>query len=203
MMGFLDILLLSVALAMDCFTVSIVSGVLLGADDGQHPPREHSFVHYMLRLSFLFGLFQGGMPFIGWLCTTWLAEYIEAYDHWIAFGMLAFLGGRMIIDSFKSEEHHHFNPSKWSTGIMLAVATSIDALAVGISFAMTGYHTIASLWFPLVVIGLGSMFFGILGHLLGLRFGAGIRKRLQPELLGGIILIAIGVKILIVHLGQG
>ena len=189
-MSFLDILLLSVALAMDCFTVSIVSGTIIS------PPRGTVVV----RLSILFGLFQALMPLLGWLGTTWLAEYIEAYDHWVAFGMLAFLGGRMIRDAFRPEEEHHFDPKNWWTGIVLAVATSIDALAVGISLAMTGYQTLSSLLLPLVAIGIGSFLFSVLGHLLGIRFGAGIRRRLRPELLGGIILIGIGVKILLTHM---
>ena len=152
-------------------------------------------------MAVLFGVFQAGMPLVGWLCTTWMAESIEAYDHWVAFGLLAFLGGRMIRDAFNDEEDaHHFDPSDWWTGIVLAVATSIDALAVGISFAVTGYKTLASLLMPLVVIGLGSFLLSLLGHWLGRCFGAGIRRRLKPELLGGIILIAIGVKVLVTHL---
>ena len=204
MMSFWDILLLSVALAMDCFAVSIASGVSLapspapvGRRNGISPMKGAP----VLRLSILFGLFQAGMPLAGWFCTNWLAERIEAYDHWIAFGLLAFLGGRMIRDAFREEEEaHHFDPTDWWTGIMLAVATSIDALAIGISLAVTGYHTIRQLALPLVVIGLGSFLFGVLGHWLGMRFGERIRRRLKPELLGGIILIAIGVKVLVTHL---
>ena len=231
MMSFWDILLLSVALAMDCFAVSIASGVILTPSSspkgdgsptlnpspvGKESPtpnpspvgrgtRKDSFMGRVLegalRLSVLFGLFQAGMPLVGWFCTNWLAERIEAYDHWIAFGLLAFLGGRMIRDAFSDEEEaHHFDPTNWWTGIVLAVATSIDALAVGISLAVTGYHTIRQLAMPLVVIGLGSFLFAMLGHWLGMRFGSSIRRRLQPELLGGIILIGIGVKVLITHL---
>ena len=197
MMSFLDILLLSVALAMDCFAVSIASGVSLTSPTPNSSPVGRGIV----RLSVLFGLFQAGMPLVGWLCTTWMAESIEAYDHWVAFGLLAFLGGRMIRDAFSDEEDaHHIDPSDWWTGIVLAVATSIDALAVGISFAVTGYATLSSLLMPLVVIGLGSVLLSLLGHWLGWRFGAGIRRRLKPELLGGIILIAIGMKVLVTHL---
>lgn len=217
MMSFWDILLLSVALAMDCFAVSIASGVAsprpLPKGKGESPipttspsPSEGGEglackASPMARLAVLFGVFQAGMPLVGWLCTTWMAESIEAYDHWVAFGLLAFLGGRMIRDAFSDEKDaHHFDPSDWWTGIVLAVATSIDALAVGISFAVTGYATLASLLMPLVVIGLGSFLLSLLGHWLGRRFGAGIRRRLKPELLGGIILIAIGVKVLVTHL---
>ena len=209
MMGLFDLLLLSVALAMDCFAVSIASGVLMGRLDvlsfrrlGVRGERgETRPITLILRLSILFGVFQALMPLVGWLCTTWLAESIEAYDHWVAFALLAFLGGRMIRDAFgDDDEARHFDVSSWWTDIVLAVATSIDALAVGISLAMMGYRTLAQLALPLVVIGLGSFLFGVVGHGLGMRFGERIRRRLKPELLGGIILIAIGVKILLTHL---
>ena len=231
MMSFWDILLLSVALAMDCFAVSIASGVILTPSSspkgegsptpspsnvGKESPTPNPSpvgrgtrkafltrggLEEALRLSVLFGLFQAGMPLVGWICTNWLAERIEAYDHWIAFGLLVFLGGRMIRDAFSDEEEaHHFDPTNWWTGIVLAVATSIDALAVGISLAVTGYHTIRQLAMPLIAIGVGSFLFAMIGHWLGMRFGSSIRRRLQPELLGGIILIGIGVKVLVTHL---
>ena len=231
MMSFWDILLLSVALAMDCFAVSIASGVILtpsSSSKGDGSPTSNPSnvgkesptpnpspvgrgtlkafltrggLEEALRLSVLFGLFQAGMPLVGWICTNWLAERIEAYDHWIAFGLLVFLGGRMIRDAFSDEEEaHHFDPTNWWTGIVLAVATSIDALAVGISLAVTGYHTIRQLAMPLIAIGVGSFLFAMIGHWLGMRFGSSIRRRLQPELLGGIILIGIGVKVLVTHL---
>lgn len=193
MMNFFDIVMLSVALAMDCFAVSIVSGVMMTA-------WQRSKLQVILRQSVLFGLFQALMPLVGWLATSLFAHYIAAYDHWIAFGLLVFLGGRMIRSAFQPDDAGHFEPSRWLTGVTLAFATSIDALAVGISFAMTGYKSLASLLMPLVVIGIGSFLFSITGHLLGIRFGSEIRRRLQPELFGGIILIAIGVKILLTHL---
>lgn len=190
MMSLLDIWMLSIALAMDCFTVSIASGVILGK-------REWGPI---LRMAFLFGLFQAMMPFLGWLGTNYFAHYIEAYDHWVAFGLLAFLGGKMIYESFQPEEHRFFNPRKLHTQLLLSVATSIDALAVGISLAVTGYTSIKLLFEPLVWIGVGSLFFGVFGHLLGIRFGETVKRRLRPELLGGIILILIGVKILLTHI---
>ena len=190
MMTLFDIWMLSVALAMDCFTVSIASGVIMGK-------REWGTI---LRMSFLFGFFQAVMPFLGWLATNYLAHYIEAYDHWVAFALLAFLGGKMIYESFQPEEHQSFNPRKLRTQLLLAVATSIDALAVGISLAVTGYSTLSVLFEPLAWIGVGSFVFGVLGHLLGLQFGVLVRKRLRPELLGGVILIVIGVKILLSHI---
>jgi len=189
-MGLTEILLLSVALAMDCFTISIVCGVIMKKRDWGT----------ILRLSFFFGLFQAMMPLIGWFCTTWFADYIQAIDHWIAFGLLAFIGAKMIKESFDDDESQHFNPKEFKTQILLAIATSIDALAVGISFACTGYDSLGQLTFPLLMIGIVSFLAGITGTNLGLRFGLSIAKKYRPELIGGIILICIGIKILVEHL---
>lgn len=198
-MNFWDVLLLSIALAMDCFTVSIMSGVIIKGHEheGATTPQ---FKWIVGRMSFLFGFFQAAMPFLGWFGFKYFAQYIEAFDHWIAFGLLAFLGIRMIRESFLPEEEQHFNPGKLKTQLSLAVATSIDALAIGISFACTEYREIASLAFPLTCIGLTSFFFGIIGNALGYRFGKSVAKHIKPELFGGIILILIGIKVLISHL---
>lgn len=192
MLSFLDIALLSVALAMDCFTVSIVCGISCR----RWMPR------LMLQMSVLFGVFQALMPLIGWLGTSLFSQYLEAVDHWIAFGLLSFLGGRMIRESVSSgnNEEHHSIPSALSTQLLLAVATSIDALAIGISFACTGYKTVAQLSFPIVVIGVGSFLFSVLGNRLGIRFGIAIRRKLNPELFGGLVLIFIGIKVLLTHI---
>ena len=192
MLSFLDIALLSVALAMDCFTVSIVCGISCR----RWMPR------LMLQMSVLFGVFQALMPLIGWLGTSLFSQYLEAVDHWIAFGLLSFLGGRMIRESVSSgnNEEHHSIPSALTTQLLLAVATSIDALAIGISFACTGYKTVAQLSFPLVVIGVGSFLISVLGNRLGIRFGIAIRRKLNPELFGGLVLIFIGIKVLLTHI---
>lgn len=190
MMTIVDMLLLSVALAMDCFTVSIVNGVIVAR-------RQWATI---LSTALLFGLFQALMPLLGWLATSHFARYIEDYDHWVAFGLLAFLGLRMIKESGEPEEEHHLDPTHLSTQLLQAVATSIDALAVGISMAVTGYTSAASLLWPLTVIGIGSLLFSVAGFLLGLRFGSSIRRRLRPELFGGLILLFIGVRILLTHL---
>ena len=198
-MSLLDIILLAIALAMDCFTVSIVSGVILSQQDNHHS--SFFIPHFSLfRMAFLFGLFQAMMPLLGWLGISHFQSYMEAYDHWIAFGLLGFIGGKMIWESFGPEEEQHFNPSLLKTQLLLAVATSIDALAVGISFACTGYETLSQLTFPLVIIGIASFILSLLGYHLGRRFGSIITRRLKPELFGGFILILIGVKILITHL---
>lgn len=189
-----DILLLSVALAMDCFTFSIVSGVIL----------RNRVWRVMLQTALLFGMFQAAMPLLGWLATSSLSQYIEAYDHWIAFGLLLYLGIGMIREAWKPDEMpHSFRPENLRTQLVQAVATSIDALAVGISMAMTGYQSVNQLVMPLFIIGLGSFLFSIGGFLLGIRFGRSIRHRLKPELLGGIILLFIGFKILLSHLIGG
>ena len=192
MLSFLDIALLSVALAMDCFTVSIVCGISCR----RWMPR------LMLQMSVLFSVFQALMPLIGWLGTSLFSQYLEAVDHWIAFGLLSFLGGRMIRESVSAgnNEEHHSIPSALTTQLLLAVATSIDALAIGISFACTGYKTVAQLSFPLVVIGVGSFLFSVLGNRLGIRFGIAIRRKLNPELFGGLVLIFIGIKVLLTHI---
>jgi len=190
-MNLFDIIFLAIALAMDCFSVSIVSGVI-----------ERGVKSHSLRMAFLFGLFQAVMPLLGWMGISYLAEYLAAVDHWIAFGLLAFIGGKMIKDALGPEEDMHFNPRKLSTQLLLAVATSIDALAVGISFACTGYSRLSQLSLPLAIIGLVSFLFSIIGFQLGRRFGKKISRRMKPELLGGLILIGIGVKILITHLAE-
>lgn len=192
MIGSLDILFLSVALAMDCFSVSIVCGVVSGRWKG----------FLMLRMAFLFGFFQALMPLVGWLCTNHFSNYIEAVDHWIAFALLLFLGVRMIRESANGgkDDTQNQNFSKLGTQLVFSVATSIDALAVGISFACLGYSSLASLSCPLVAIGIGSFAFSIAGCLLGIRFGSTISKRLRPGLFGGVVLILIGIKILLTHL---
>ena len=192
-MSLLDIILLAVALAMDCLTVSIVSGVLLGGEIKEEGGK-------MIRMAFLFGFFQALMPLIGWLGISYFQSFIEDYDHWIAFSLLAIIGGRMVWESLNPAEEQHFNPRRLRTQLLLAIATSIDALAVGISFACTGYTSLAQLTLPLVIIGVVSFLFSLIGYQLGARFGRSIAHRLKPELLGGIILIGIGVKILIEHL---
>ena len=214
-MSLIDIILLAVALAMDCLTVSIVSGVLVFTVDSLQFTDDYSagdsglaskstvnckLSTVNLRMAFFFGLFQAMMPLIGWLGISHFQQYMEAYDHWIAFSLLAFIGGRMVWESLHPEEEHHFDPHRLRTQLLLAVATSIDALAVGISFACTGYSTFDQLLMPVAVIGAVSFLFSILGYQIGRRFGRSIALRFKPELFGGIILILIGVKVLLSHL---
>jgi putative Mn2+ efflux pump MntP len=204
-MSLIDIILLAVALAMDCLTVSIVSGLAskstVNSKLSARPEGALSSERTVnLRMAFFFGLFQAMMPLIGWLGISHFQTYMEAYDHWIAFGLLAFIGGRMVWESLHPEEEQHFNPRRLRTQLLLAVATSIDALAVGISFACTGYTSVGQLTLPLIIIGAVSFLFSLIGYQVGARFGKSASQRLKPELLGGVILILIGVKILASHL---
>ena len=190
-MSAFDILFLSVALAMDCFAVSLVCGVVA----------RRFTVCVTFRMAVLFGAFQAFMPFVGWLGTSHFSKHLESVDHWIAFGLLTFIGLKMVKDSFSAEgDGHHVNPKSIMSQIVLAVATSIDALAVGISFACLGYNDVGQLAMPLFAIGVVSFLMSLLGNSLGIKCGPSLSKRLKPELFGGALLVLIGVKILISHL---
>ena len=184
-MSILEIWLLAVSLAMDCFSVSITSGMIL----------RRICWRTFLTMAFFFGLFQALMPLIGWFCASRFYHLIESYDHWIAFGLLFILGVRMIKESFKDEEHPHFDPTRMKNILTLAVATSIDALAVGVSFA-----------FMRVQIGWAVTFIGVITFVLsviGVKVGNvfGMKYKSKAELFGGIVLILMGCKILLEHLG--
>ncbi len=187
----LEIWLLAVGLSMDCFAVSIASGIIL----------KRMQLRPMLFMAFSFGLFQWLMPLIGWAGANLFSHLIADIDHWVAFGILAILGGRMIAESFKKENcKHEYNPADMKVTLAFALATSIDALAVGISFAFTGINNCASIMPAVGIIGLVSFILSLTGLVLGVKFGCGIARKLKPDLLGGIILVAIGTKILIEHL---
>lgn len=190
MMGLWEILLVALALAMDCFTVSTAGGMIV------RRLRWGS----LLRMALLFGLFQALMPLLGWLGIHYFQGSLERWDHWIAFGLLLGLGLKMIRDAFAPEDAEHFDPERLRTQLLLAVATSIDALAVGITMSCSGYDRLSTLWGPLGVIGAVSFLMSLAGSLVGERFGDVVSRRFKPELIGGIILIGIGVKILIEHL---
>ena len=187
----LEIWLLAIGLAMDCLAVSIASGIILKRI--QWRP--------MLVMAFFFGLFQAIMPLLGWLGASTFSHLIESVDHWIAFAILAFLGGRMIKESFKEEDCcQRFNPASLKVVITMAIATSIDALAIGVSFAFLGIKSCSSILYPVGIIGFVSFLMSLIGLIFGIRFGCGIARKLRAELWGGIILILIGTKILTEHL---
>ena len=187
-MSFIDLILLAFSLAMDCFSVSIASGAILRSWQGKT----------IVRISFLFGLFQALMPLLGWLAVIHFAASLAIYGHWIAFAMLLFIGSKMIWEAIHGDgEAEAFHPQHLRTQLLLAIATSIDALAVGVSMAVTGYTSMGQLWWPLTVIGVVSLVMSLVGHWLGISFGKSIARRIQPELIGGIILVLLGIKILL------
>ena len=187
----LEIWLLAIGLAMDCFAVSIASGIIL----------ERVRMRPMLIMALAFGFFQALMPLLGWIGASFFSHLIENIDHWIAFAILAFLGGRMVLESFKDEDcRHEFDPTSLKVVSALAVATSIDALAVGVSFAFLGVRSFSSILPSIGIIGFVSFALSFVGLMFGIRFGCGIARKLRAELWGGVILIIIGTKILIEHL---
>ncbi len=183
-MSFLEIMIISVGLAMDAFAVSIGSGTLASMRD----------MRSKLRLAFHFGLFQFMMPVIGWFLGSTVQSYVEQYDHWIAFALLSYIGIKMIRESFGSDHASRQNPSKGKNLIILSVATSIDALAVGFTLAMLD----VTIWYPGIIIGIVTALLSITGIQLGEKLGIKFGKKM--ELLGGLVLIGIGIKILIEHL---
>lgn len=185
-MDLLSLLAIAVALAMDAFAVAIGAGITLDAMTGRH----------VFRLAFHFGLFQALMPIIGWSAGLAVHRYLAAFDHWIAFGLLAFVGGKMIREALGEKEAETIpnDPTSGWDLILLSVATSIDALAVGLSLAMLG----ATIIYRALVIGVVAASFTVAGMLLGRRIGALWGKRV--EIFGGVLLCAIGAKIVIEHL---
>ena len=187
----LEIWLLAIGLAMDCFAVSIASGIIL----------KRVRMRPMLIMALAFGFFQALMPLLGWIGASFFSHLIENIDHWIAFAILAFLGGRLVLESFKDEDcRHEFDPTSLKVVSALAVATSIDALAVGVSFAFLGVRSFSSILPSIGIIGFVSFALSFVGLMFGIRFGCGIARKLRAELWGGVILIIIGTKILIEHL---
>jgi putative Mn2+ efflux pump MntP len=180
-------IIIAVGLAMDSFAVSLGIGTARRADN----PRA------VFRLAFHFGFFQGGMTLLGWLLGSTVAGLIAGFDHWLALGLLAWVGVRMIKEGFaKDGEESKFmeDPSRGRTLMVLCVATSIDAMAVGLSMAMINADVVfASLVIGVITLGLSLV--GLLaGNGLGVRFG----KRM--EVLGGLLLVGIGLRIVVTHL---
>ncbi|HOO71714.1 MAG TPA: manganese efflux pump MntP family protein [Spirochaetota bacterium] len=184
-MDILSVILIAVALAMDAFSVSISAGAVIGSP---------GFRHYF-RLSFHFGLFQFMMPVIGYFGGMYLEKFIRDFDHWIAAGLLAIIGIKMIKESFAGEEKKFDkDPSKGFSLIVLSVATSIDALAVGITIGVLNNP----IFLPSVIIGLVCSLFSIAGVALGKKTAALLGNK--AEAFGGVMLLIIGIKILVEHL---
>ena len=173
---------------MDAFAVSVCKGL------GMH---RVNYAHALV-IALFFGVFQGLMPVIGWLVGNAFAVYVTAVDHWIAFALLAFVGGKMLWDAFHDEGEEDESVADrldLCELFMLAIATSIDALAVGISFSFLQIDIVVAA----LIIGCTTFVLSLVGVVVGNRFGARFEK--PSQIAGGIVLIAIGLKILLEHLG--
>lgn len=180
-----SIIVIALGLAMDAFAVSISCGLTI------LPPKRWN----ALKIAFSFGAFQAVMPILGWGIGRVFSRYIEALDHWIAFLLLCFIGIHMIYNAVKSHSRETvINPTNVKTLMLLSIATSIDALAVGVTFAFLRIHIIS----PVLIIGTITFMISSIGLLIGHKLGRCFEKR--AEILGGLVLIGIGIKILIEHL---
>lgn len=185
-MGLLEIILIAVSLAMDAFAVSICKGLSMKKMDCKKA----------IIIALYFGIFQGGMPLIGYFLGVGFEESIRFIDHWIAFGLLAFIGGNMIKEALSKKEDDEVDDSvDFKTMIVLAIATSIDALAVGVTFAFLNVNILLAA----SLIAIITFVISCVGVKLGNVFGDKYEKK--AELAGGIVLVLIGLKILLEHLG--
>jgi putative Mn2+ efflux pump MntP len=184
-MSAIEVLFIAFSMALDAFAVCLGAGTT-GQAEGPRPT---------FRLAFHFGLFQFLMPVLGWLAGVTVERYIVAVDHWVAFGLLAFVGVRMLVSGLGRDGRQQTNdPSRGWTLVLLSVAVSIDALAVGLSLGLINVFV----WYPAIVIGVVTGLVSWLGLRLGNRLGARFGKRMG--IVGGIVLIGIGLRILVSHL---
>ena len=180
-----EITIIAVGLAMDASAVSLAAAAAGYASNARA----------VFRLSFHFGLFQFLMPVLGWFLGIGLASHFKTFDHWIAFFLLAFVGIRMIREGMdKSPGKQKNDPSRGMTMVMLSVATSIDALAIGLSLAMLEVN----IWYPSIMIGVITTVMSFFAIKIGVKLGVLFGKKM--EIFGGIILIFIGTRILFFHL---
>lgn len=183
-MSIWDLFILAVGLSMDAFAVSVCKGLSLGKIKPKH----------MCIAGAWFGGFQALMPLIGYFLGSFFAEMIEKYDHWVAFVLLAFIGGNMIKESFDKDEKVDSSMDVKSM-LLLAIATSIDALAVGVTFAFLQVQIVPAVSF----IGVITFIFSAVGVKIGSLFGT--KYKSKAELFGGIVLVLIGIKILLEGIG--
>lgn len=175
--------LMSLGLAADAFAVSLTSGFAI----------RHIKINKALKIALFFGIFQGIMPLIGWLMGLSFRDFISSFDHWIAFLLLTFIGGKMIYETFNEDEEKPFNPLDSSTLFMLAIATSIDALAAGLGLSVIKISILSAC----TIIGLVTFFVCFIGVYLGHKLGSCFNQKI--EILGGITLIGVGFKFLLDH----
>lgn len=184
-MGILEIVVISIGLAMDAFAVSVCKGLSMKKMNWKNA----------IIIAFYFGAFQALMPVIGYFLGTTFSGFVESIDHWIAFILLAIIGGNMIKESTDDEVEKRNDKVDFKTMIGLAIATSIDALAVGITFAFFRIN----LFSAILCIGIITFILSLIGVFIGNKFGDKFQNK--AELAGGIILIIIGLKILLEHMG--
>lgn len=188
-MGIIELFLIGIGLAMDAFAVSICKGLNMPKMNYKHAGI----------IALFFGGFQALMPFLGWALGCQFESYIVSIDHWIAFILLAFIGGNMIKEALSADDSEDTNNTDGSLNLkelfMLAIATSIDALAVGVTFAFLGVQIVSAI----TLIGVTTFVISFAGVYIGHQFGSRYEKK--AELAGGIILVCIGLKILLEHLG--
>ena len=182
-MGIAELVIIAVGLSMDAFAVSIGKGLSL----------KQIKLRHVLSVGLWFGGFQALMPLIGYLLGATFTAVVSDFDHWIAFFLLGIIGFNMIRDSFTKEEEKHDDDFSFRTMLMLAVATSIDALAVGVSFAFLS----VDLWISVALIGLITFAFSAVGLKIGNIFGN--KYKSKAEFTGGVVLVLMGVKILVEH----
>ena len=183
-MDLITILFIAFGLAMDAFAVSIANGITI----------KQQRMNNALKIGLFFGSFQALMPLIGWLAGLRLRDFISGFDHWVAFGLLSLIGGKMIYESMKiGPNDNEIKSLNVFVLLVLSIATSIDALAVGLSFAFLKI----SIATPIIVIGIVTFMLSFLGVLVGNKLGHFFENKM--EILGGLILIGIGIKILIEH----
>ena len=184
-MGAIEILLISIGLAMDAFAVSVCKGLAM---------KKMSWKKAII-IGLYFGIFQAVMPVIGYFLGTTFERFITNVDHWIAFILLVGIGINMVKEAFNKESENRNDNVDMKTMLVLSIATSIDALAIGITFACLKIHIVM----PVITIGLITFIISVIGVKIGNRFGDKYGKK--AEIMGGVILILLGIKILLEHLG--
>lgn len=184
-MGILEIVVIGISLAMDAFAVSICKGLSMKKMNWKKG----------IIIALYFGVFQALMPVLGYLLGSSFATLVEKVDHWIAFGLLAIIGINMIKESRDDEEEKRNDDVGFKTMVVLAIATSIDALAIGVTFAFLKVNLLIAI----ALIGAITFVISLLGVLIGNKFGDKLQNK--AELIGGVVLIVIGLKILLEHLG--
>ncbi len=190
-MGFFEVIVIGIGLSMDAFAVSVCKGLKMK----KYSPKN------ALIVCLFFGVAQAIMPLLGWLAGKQFEQYITAFDHWIAFALLAFLGIKMLVECFKKDDAPAVTEEEekldFKELFIMAIATSIDALAVGITFAFLDLQM--SVWLAVGIIGLVTAAICFAGTFVGYKFGSKFKK--PAEIAGGVVLILVGLKILLEHLG--